>query len=152
MQLLRMSNSETRNGNWWWRNILGGTIVIYIILIILAPLWSQKDDERNIVAFPGRLETPDIILVSLGFLFNSGIIERLRKLQVSATEVSAELDAAKSEVQTAQKGLEIVEQKIATLSPDAALNQEKAQIKEVKNVLASSDLRIERVQNYIKKY
>ncbi|MEM8672271.1 MAG: hypothetical protein AAGF83_00140 [Cyanobacteria bacterium P01_G01_bin.67] len=142
---------DTKNGNWWWRNILGGAIVVYIILIVFAPLFSEKDDKGKAV-FPGRLETTDIILVSLGFLFNSGIVERLRKLQVSATEVSAELDEAQKEVQTAKNEVNKVQKIVANLPSEPAVKKAEANndLENVKKVLDSSNKRIQRLQGYIK--
>ena len=71
-----MKNLETKNGNWWWRNILASTIVAYLVFIIL--LFAEKEQNTKSL-FLNRLETPDIVVISLVFLFNSVIIERLEK-------------------------------------------------------------------------
>ncbi|MDJ0648563.1 MAG: hypothetical protein QNJ60_07625 [Xenococcaceae cyanobacterium MO_188.B19] len=71
-----MKNLETKNRNWWWKNILAPVIVAYLVFIIF--LFAKKDQNPKTL-WLNRLETPDIVLISLVFLFNSVIIERLGK-------------------------------------------------------------------------
>lgn len=85
-------------------------------------------------------------------MFNSGIVERLRKLQVSATEVSAELDEAQKEVQTAKDEVGKVQKIVANLPSEPAVKKAEANndLENIKKVLDSSNKRIQRLQGYIK--
>ena len=74
--MFSMKNLETKNGKWCWRNSLSAAIVAYLVLIPVSFAGKAQNPES---LRSERLETPDIIPISLVFLFNSVIVETLRK-------------------------------------------------------------------------
>ena len=151
MEVFCMSNLNNKDESWWWKNILSGVILIYIIMVILAPLVPEKgkNDESW---FPGRLETQDIVLVGLALIFNSGIVERLKKLELSATNIVAELNEAKEEVRVAKEEADKIQEIVARLPPESTNNKTEAnhELENLKNALNSSEQRIQRLQKIIR--
>ncbi|MGK7927576.1 MAG: hypothetical protein AB4290_20435 [Spirulina sp.] len=77
---------------------------------------------------PRKIETPDVILIALVFLFNSGLLDRLKNLEIKKGEITANFEQLKQEVN---------EQKIQI---EQEVNEQKEQIKQKVNQLQTQQL------------
>ena len=80
------SNEERRHPRNWWVQIVSVLAVGYLIFSLLSPMFVKEGQQT-----PGKIETPDIILIALVLLFNSGLLNRLENLGVSKEGITVTL-------------------------------------------------------------
>jgi hypothetical protein len=71
------SNKEEKKSGDWWIKILAAATVAYVAFSLVSPMFL-KENQR-----PRKIETSDLVLIAIVFLFGSGLIDRLEGLGIS---------------------------------------------------------------------
>lgn len=72
------SSEEDKNSRNWWSEIVSVIAVDYLIFSLISPMFLKQGQQP-----PRKIETPDIILIALVLLFNSGLLNRLEDFGIS---------------------------------------------------------------------
>lgn len=97
------TKQRTVHGVWTIR-LISTFVMLYLLFSLVSPLFLKEGKA------PRKLETPDIILISLVLLFNSGILSRLENLGVSQDKgFTANFKIGKDEVSLENLGATITD-------------------------------------------
>ncbi|XZN90474.1 MAG: hypothetical protein ACM65M_23085 [Microcoleus sp.] len=92
------SSEEYKNARNWWIEIVSFIGMGYLIFSLISPMYFEEKRQ------PRKIEAPDIILIALVFLFNSGLLNRLEDFGVSKDGgVTAKFKQLKQEVNEQKK-------------------------------------------------
>jgi hypothetical protein len=96
-----MFMSEDKNSRNWWIEIVSFIAMGYLIFSLISPMYFEEKRQ------PRKIEAPDIILIALVFLFNSGLLNRLEDFGVSKDGgVTAKFKQLKQEVNEQKKQID----------------------------------------------
>jgi len=73
-EALRQYLEKPRN---WSIKIISGIVLGYLIFSLLSPMLLKQEQQ------PRKIETPDLLLIALVLLFNSGLIDKLKNLEIT---------------------------------------------------------------------
>lgn len=94
-------NKKSRN---WWIEIVSAATLGYLVFSLISPMFI-KDKEKQLP--PGRIETPDLVLIALVLLFNSGLLNRLEDFGISKDGgITAKFKELKEEVNEQKKQID----------------------------------------------
>jgi hypothetical protein len=71
------SEEDKKSGN-WWIEIVSLITVGYLAFSLISPMFLKQGHQP-----PRKIETPDIVLIALVLLFNSGLLNRLEGFGIS---------------------------------------------------------------------
>lgn len=92
------SSKEYKDARNWWIEIVSLIAMGYLIFSLISPMYFEEKRQ------PRKIEAPDIILIALVFLFNSGLLNRLEDFGVSKEGgVTAKFKQLKQEVNEQKK-------------------------------------------------
>ncbi|WP_377478960.1 MAG: hypothetical protein P2A85_09320 [Microcoleus anatoxicus] len=92
------SSEEYKDARNWWIEIVSLIAMVYLIFSLISPMYFEEKRQ------PRKIEAPDIILIALVFLFNSGLLNRLEDLGISKDGgVTAKFKQLKQEVNEQKK-------------------------------------------------
>ncbi|BAY76799.1 hypothetical protein NIES25_32570 [Nostoc linckia NIES-25] len=95
---------KDKNQKNWWIEIVSVAVGCYLIFSLISPIFIAEEKQ------PRKIEAPDIILIGLIFLFNSGLLNRLEDFGISKDGgLTAKFKELKQEVN--QQKQEVNEQK-----------------------------------------
>jgi hypothetical protein len=95
------SSEEDKNSRNWWIEIVSLIAMCYLIFSLISPMYFEEKRQ------PRKIEAPDIILIALVFLFNSGLLNRLEDFGVSKDGgVIAKFKQLKQEVDEQKKQID----------------------------------------------
>lgn len=95
------SSEEDKNARNWWIEIVSLIAMGYLIFSLISPMYLEEKRQ------PRKIEAPDIILIALVFLFNSGLLNRLEDFGVSKDGgVTAKFKQLKQEVNEQKKQID----------------------------------------------
>lgn len=96
------SGSDSRSPKNWWIEIISVITIGYLIFSLIIPMFLKPDRQ-----LPRKIETPDIILIALVLLFNSGLLNRLEDFGISQDSgVTAKFRQLKEEVNDQKKQID----------------------------------------------
>ncbi|AVQ72025.1 hypothetical protein B5D77_12585 [Microcystis sp. MC19] len=94
-------SGKDKNPRNWWIEIVSLIAMSYLIFSLISPMYFEEKRQ------PRRIEAPDIILIALVFLFNSGLLNRLEDFGVSKDGgVTAKFKQLKQEVNEQKKQID----------------------------------------------
>jgi hypothetical protein len=73
----RSSSENGKNPRNWSIKIISGIALGYLIFSLLSPMLLKQEQQ------PRKIETPDLLLIALVLLFNSGLIDKLKNLEIT---------------------------------------------------------------------
>ena len=99
---------EDKNHRNWWIEIVSFLAVGYLIFSIISPIFLKEGQQ------PRKIETPDIIIIAIILLFNSGLLNRLEDFAISKDggftakfkELKQEVNKQKQEVDKQKKQID----------------------------------------------
>ncbi|MEG4578630.1 hypothetical protein QUA71_03180 [Microcoleus sp. MON1_C5] len=95
------SIEENKNSRNWWIEIISFIAMGYLIFSLISPILFEEKRQ------PRKIEAPDIILIALVFLFNSGLLNRLEDFGVSKDGgVTAKFKQIKQEINEQKKQID----------------------------------------------
>lgn len=95
------SIEEDKNYRNWWLEIISLIAMGYLIFSLISPIFFEEKRQ------PRKIEAPDIILIALVFLFNSGLLNRLEDFGVSKDGgVTAKFKQLKQEINEQKKHID----------------------------------------------
>lgn len=95
------SIKKDKNPRNWWLEIVSLIAISYLIFSLISPMYFEEKRQ------PRKIEAPDIILIALVFLFNSGLLNRLEDFGVSKDgSVTAKFKQLKQEVNEQKKQID----------------------------------------------
>jgi hypothetical protein len=71
-------SEEDENRRNWWIEIVSVIALGYLVFSLISPMFLKQGQQP-----PRKLETPDLILIALVLLFNSGLLNRLEDFGIS---------------------------------------------------------------------
>ncbi|MDZ7970412.1 MAG: hypothetical protein RM368_36705 [Nostoc sp. DedSLP03] len=71
------SKKEDKNRKNWWIEIVSVAAVCYLIFSLVSPIFIEQGKQ------PRKIEAPDLILIAIVLLFNSGLLSRLEDFGIS---------------------------------------------------------------------
>lgn len=74
----KSNKEENKSRRNWWIEILSIIAGVYLIVSLISPMFLRPGQQPI-----RKIETPDILLIALLFLFNSGLMNRLEDFGVS---------------------------------------------------------------------
>jgi hypothetical protein len=72
------ASQENKNSRNWRIEIISAIAVGYLIFSLCSPMFLKQGQQS-----PRKIETPDLIIVILVLLFNSGLLNRLEDFGIS---------------------------------------------------------------------
>ncbi|MFM7474715.1 MAG: hypothetical protein ACKO2T_02950, partial [Microcystis aeruginosa] len=66
------SSKEDKKSRNWWIDIVSVITVGYLVFSLISPMFLKQGQQP-----PRKIEKPDLILIALILLFNSGLLNRL---------------------------------------------------------------------------
>ncbi|MCC5637882.1 hypothetical protein LC593_18975 [Nostoc sp. CHAB 5844] len=97
-QLLEKENKSRRN---WWIEIVSLLALSYLIFSLISPIFFKQEQR------PRKIEAPDIIVIAIILLFNSGLLNRLEDFAISKEGgVTAKFRELKQEVNKQKKEID----------------------------------------------
>lgn len=72
------SGEEDKNSRNWWIEIVSVITVGYLVFSLISPMFLKQGQQS-----PRKIETPDLVLIALVLLFNSGLLNRLENFGIS---------------------------------------------------------------------
>ena len=78
-QLPESPSSKDENNNHinWWIEIISFLAVGYLIFSLISPIFLKEGQQ------PRKIEAPDIIIIAIVLLFNSGLLNRIEDFAIS---------------------------------------------------------------------
>src|ERR687885_1692780 len=96
------SGEEYKNRRNWWIEIVSLVALCYLLVSLISPMFLPQGQQP-----PRKIETPDIIIIALVFLFNSGLLSRLEDFGISKDGgVTAKFKQLKQEVNEQKKQID----------------------------------------------
>lgn len=93
--------SQQKNSKNWWIEIVSLIAIGYLIFSLISPMYFEEKRQ------PRKIEVPDIILIALVFLFNSGLLNRLEDFGLSKDGgVTAKFKQLEQEVNEQKKEID----------------------------------------------
>ncbi|MEH1823086.1 MAG: hypothetical protein V7L31_29095 [Nostoc sp.] len=65
------SQEEKKNRRNWWIEVVSALVLSYLVFSLISPTFLKQGQQ------PRKIETPDIIVIAIVLLFNSGLLNRL---------------------------------------------------------------------------
>lgn len=82
----------------WWIKIMSAATIVYLVFSIVSPIYFSKD------RLPRKIETPDLVLIALVFVFSSGLLSRIEDFGISKDGgITARFKQLKEEVDEQKK-------------------------------------------------
>lgn len=72
------SVKNVKNPRNWWIEIVSGIAVSYLVFSLVSPMFLKQGQQA-----PRKIETPDLLLIAIVLLFNSGLFSRLEDFEFS---------------------------------------------------------------------
>ena len=89
----QLPQKEDKNHRNWWIEIVSLLALSYLIFSLISPTFLKQEQQ------PRKIETPDIIVIAIILLFNSGLLNRLEDFAISKEGgVTAKFKELKQEV------------------------------------------------------
>jgi hypothetical protein len=88
----------------WSIKFISIVSIAYLIFSLISPIFF-KDEHRQ----PRKIENPDLVLITIILLFNSGLINRLEDFGISNSGVTAKFQQLKQEVNEQQKQIDAMQ-------------------------------------------
>jgi len=99
------SSEDTPNPRNWKIEIVSVIAVGYLIVSLISPLFLKEGQQA-----PRKIETPDLLLIALVLLFNSGLLSRLEDFGISKDGgITAKFKQLKQEVTEQKKQIDEVQ-------------------------------------------
>jgi small-conductance mechanosensitive channel len=95
------SEGDKQSGN-WWIEIVSVITVGYLVFSLISPMFLKEGQQP-----PRKIEAPDLVLIALVLLFNSGLLNRLEDFGISKDgSVTAKFKELKEEVNEQKKQID----------------------------------------------
>jgi hypothetical protein len=96
------SEEEGENSRNWWIEIVSVITVGYLVFSLISPMFLKQGQQP-----PRKIETPDLVLITLVLLFNSGLLNRLEDFGISKDGgVTAKFKELKEKVNEQKKQID----------------------------------------------
>lgn len=96
------SGKEDKKSRNWWIDIVSVITVGYLVFSLISPMFLKQGQQP-----PRKIETPDLVLIALILLFNSGLLNRLEDFGISKDGgVTAKFKELKEEVNEQKKQID----------------------------------------------
>ena len=94
------ASTEDKNPRNWWIEVVSLVILGYLVFSLISPMFLKGPSPR-------KIETPDLVLITLVLLFNSGLLNRLEDFGISKDGgVTAKFKELKEEVSDQKKQID----------------------------------------------
>jgi hypothetical protein len=128
-----MSENNNQNPRNWWIEIVSLIAFGYLIFSLTSPMLLKEGQQP-----PRKIETPDLILVALVLLFNSGLLNRLQGFGISKDGgVTADFEQLEKDVKKQEQQI------------DALQAQQLEQLEKQQKVLGETQENLEQTQAFM---
>ncbi|MEH2192390.1 MAG: hypothetical protein V7K98_06940, partial [Nostoc sp.] len=101
---------EDKTSRNWWIEIISLLALTYLIFSLISPMFLKQGQQ------PRKIETPDIIVITIVLLFSSGLLNRLEDFGISKEGgVTAKFKQLKQEVNEQKKQIDELQARLLTL-------------------------------------
>ena len=76
--VISSSSKEDKEPRNWWIETVSVIALVYLIFSLISPILLKEGQQP-----PRKIEAPDLILIALVLLFNSGLLNRLEDFGIS---------------------------------------------------------------------
>lgn len=100
--VISSSSKEDKEPRNWWIETVSVIALVYLIFSLISPMLLKEGQQP-----PRKIEAPDLILIALVLLFNSGLLNRLEDFGISKDGgVTAKFKELKKEVNEQKKQID----------------------------------------------